>query len=105
MQRYTLGPHLFMNNPIIDLENCSKRRQARCGQGLYARLIVFVWLSAIAVANGQPLDTLLQVGKYTLHVNVIPGKGTPILLEAGGGDNGNVWKSLTDPWRPLQRPR
>lgn len=44
--------------------------------------------------NAQPIDTLVDVGGYRLHFNVMPGKGMPILFESGGGDDGTVWIPL-----------
>jgi len=49
---------------------------------------------AIAVGQTKPLDTLIAAGDYRLHFTIIPGKGTPILFEAGGGDSGKVWNSI-----------
>lgn len=47
--------------------------------------------------SGQTIDTLIRVGEHHLHFQIIPGKGTPILFEAGNGDNGEVWKDLLEP--------
>ncbi|MEM7513681.1 MAG: alpha/beta hydrolase [Bacteroidota bacterium] len=44
--------------------------------------------------QAQELDTLINVGSHSLHVNVLPGEGTPILFEAGNGDDGSVWEPL-----------
>lgn len=48
----------------------------------------------------QKVDTLVDVGGYKLHFTLIKGKGTPILFEAGGGNDGTVWggivKSIAD---------
>jgi pimeloyl-ACP methyl ester carboxylesterase len=48
-------------------------------------------------ARGQETDTLVDVGGYRLHFHVRPGRGIPILFEAGGGDDGTVWDSLLPP--------
>jgi pimeloyl-ACP methyl ester carboxylesterase len=42
----------------------------------------------------QKVDTLVDVGGYKLHFTVITGKGTPILFEAGGGNDGTVWDGI-----------
>jgi pimeloyl-ACP methyl ester carboxylesterase len=42
-------------------------------------------------------DTLVDVGGYRLHFRILPGKGIPILFDAGGGDDGTVWDSLLPP--------
>ncbi|MEM7514668.1 MAG: alpha/beta hydrolase [Bacteroidota bacterium] len=44
--------------------------------------------------QAQELDTLINVGSHSLHVNVLPGEGTPILFEDGNGDDGSVWEPL-----------
>jgi triacylglycerol esterase/lipase EstA (alpha/beta hydrolase family) len=44
--------------------------------------------------QAQERDTLVDVGGYKLHFHIIYGKGTPILFEAGGGDDGSVWQPL-----------
>jgi pimeloyl-ACP methyl ester carboxylesterase len=46
-------------------------------------------------AKSQTIDTLIDVGGYRLHFNIIKGKGIPILFESGGGDDGKVWDDLT----------
>lgn len=43
------------------------------------------------------IDTLVDVGGYNLHFTIVPGKGTPILLEAGGGNDGTIWNNITHP--------
>jgi hypothetical protein len=45
--------------------------------------------------QSQTLDTLIETGTYRLHFKITKGDGIPILFEAGGGDNANVWDSLT----------
>lgn len=44
----------------------------------------------------QALDTLVDIGGYKMHFNILKGKGTPILFEAGGGNDGSVWNDLLD---------
>lgn len=56
----------------------------------------FLLLSSIA-AQSQSLDTLIDVGGYKLHFNVIEGKDTPILFEAGAGNDGSVWDDILAP--------
>lgn len=45
----------------------------------------------------QTIDTLVDVGEYQLHFNIIKGMGTPILFEAGGGEDGTTWKNILSP--------
>ena len=56
-------------------------------------------LLVLGMCNGhsQTIDTLVDVGKYKLHFTVLPGKGVPILFEAGGGNDGSIWDTLIKP--------
>jgi pimeloyl-ACP methyl ester carboxylesterase len=45
----------------------------------------------------QTLDTMINVGRYSLHFTIIKGKNTPILFEAGGGNDARIWSKLTGP--------
>jgi hypothetical protein len=63
-------------------------------------LIYLVLLTAFSLPrNGQAqtMDTLVDVGGYRLHFNVIAGKGMPILFDAGGGNDGTVWNKILEP--------
>ncbi|MAO16541.1 alpha/beta fold hydrolase [Flagellimonas marinaquae] len=42
----------------------------------------------------QALDTLVDIGGYKMHFNILKGTGTPILFEAGGGNDGSVWNDV-----------
>ncbi len=46
--------------------------------------------------HSQSLDTLVDVGGYNMHFNIIKGEGTPILFESGGGDDGSVWNGILE---------
>lgn len=48
-------------------------------------------------SQAQDIDTLVDVGGYKLHFNIIKGKGNPILFESGNGDDGSVWKEILNP--------
>jgi pimeloyl-ACP methyl ester carboxylesterase len=52
---------------------------------------------ATLVNQAQTLDTIVDIGKYKLHFNIVKGKGTPILFESGSGNNMIVWKDLLKP--------
>lgn len=56
-------------------------------------LILFIFL---IYSNGQSqvLDTLVMVDNHLLHFKITEGKGTPILFEAGNGDDGSVWEPI-----------
>jgi hypothetical protein len=53
-------------------------------------------LAALAAPAGQ-VERLIDIGTYRLHFEVTPGDGVPILLEAGGGDDGSVWDGIVPP--------
>jgi pimeloyl-ACP methyl ester carboxylesterase len=63
---------------------------------LFAFLTCLVQLVYLP-GHAQTLDTLVDVGGYRLHFNIIKGTGVPILFEAGGGDNAQVWQPLLKP--------
>ena len=45
----------------------------------------------------QHLDTLVDVGGYNMHFSIMKGEGTPILFEAGAGNDGSVWSDIIEP--------
>ena len=49
------------------------------------------------VLHAQTTDTLVDVGSYKLHFTIIKGTGTPILFEAGSGNDATVWKDILAP--------
>lgn len=55
-----------------------------------------ILLSILITSKGQTqvLDTFIDVSDHQLHFKIIEGKGTPILFEAGNGDDGSVWEPL-----------
>ena len=57
---------------------------------------ILIFLYSISLQS-QSLDTLVDVGGYNLHFNIIKGEGIPILFEAGGGNDGSVWNNILDP--------
>jgi pimeloyl-ACP methyl ester carboxylesterase len=57
-------------------------------------ILIIISLSSIKAQN---IDTLVDVGGYGLHFNIIKGDGTPILFEAGGGDDGSIWDNILEP--------
>ncbi len=60
--------------------------------------LTFLIISIFSLSlQSQSLDTLVDVGGYNLHFTIIEGKGTPILFEAGGGNDGSVWKDILEP--------
>ncbi len=60
-------------------------------------LCLFFCIAIFCFAKAQTIDTLIDVGSYKLHFTIIKGKGTPMLFEAGNGDDGTVWKDLLKP--------
>lgn len=59
-------------------------------------ILVLFCLTIYNFGQAQTIDTLINVGNHKLHFNIIKGKGTPILFEAGNGDDGSVWQSITN---------
>ncbi|MDI9311316.1 MAG: alpha/beta hydrolase [Limnohabitans sp.] len=57
-------------------------------------LLLFLILIIYNVGQSQAIDTLINVGNHKLHFTIIKGKGTPILFEAGNGDDGSTWQTL-----------
>lgn len=57
--------------------------------------LAFVVIFAL-VTNLQSQDTLVDIGGYNMHFNIIKGAGTPILFEAGAGDDGAVWHNIVE---------
>jgi pimeloyl-ACP methyl ester carboxylesterase len=48
-------------------------------------------------AQPQVLDTFVVVRGDRLHFHIVKGRGTPILFEAGGGDDATVWAAIGKP--------
>jgi pimeloyl-ACP methyl ester carboxylesterase len=62
------------------------------------RLIASLLLSGLFISGqSQNIDTLVDVGKYKLHFNILKGKGVPILFESGAGNDGSIWDTLLKP--------
>ncbi|WP_437372105.1 hypothetical protein [Maribacter litoralis] len=40
--------------------------------------------------------SLVDVGGYNMHFNIIKGEGVPILFEAGGGNDSSVWAPILE---------
>lgn len=59
-------------------------------------LINLLFICSFITVNSQSktIDTLVDVGNHKLHFKIVQGKGTPILFDAGGGNNGSVWNSI-----------
>jgi hypothetical protein len=47
--------------------------------------------------GGVDGDTLVDVGGYKLHFVIYKGKGTPILFDAGGGEDATTWNKIIRP--------
>ncbi|MBS1662573.1 MAG: alpha/beta fold hydrolase [Bacteroidetes bacterium] len=62
------------------------------------RLHIAFYLFFFSVHCGaQTIDRIIDAGAYSLHFQVMPGKGIPILFESGGGDESSVWKDILAP--------
>ena len=54
---------------------------------------MFITILSIYQSHSQTKDTLVDVGQYKLHFQIIKGTGTSILFESGSGNDGTVWKA------------
>jgi hypothetical protein len=59
--------------------------------------IIVISVLSFYQGQSQSKDTLVDVGQYKLHFNIIKGTGTPILFESGSGNDGTVWRDLIQP--------
>ncbi|GAA4106053.1 alpha/beta fold hydrolase [Aquimarina addita] len=57
-------------------------------------LLLFFFILGYNQGQAQTLDTLINVGNHQLHFEIIKGNNTPIIFEAGNGNDGSVWKSI-----------
>jgi pimeloyl-ACP methyl ester carboxylesterase len=55
-------------------------------------MVFFLTLSI----HAQSKDTLVDVGGYNMYFKIMKGKGTPILFEAGGGNDSSVWDGILE---------
>ena len=64
----------------------------------FKSLVIFlIFLIQVEISRSQNVDTLVDVGKYKLHFNIVTGKGFPIIFESGAGNDGNIWKDILQP--------
>ena len=57
-------------------------------------LLLLLFLCVPFTVSTQILDTLVQVDGQKLHFSMIKGNGTPILFEAGNGEDSSVWEPI-----------
>ncbi|MBN7811441.1 alpha/beta hydrolase [Algoriphagus sp. H41] len=57
--------------------------------------LFFVFFFGIQ-AKAQAVDTLIDVGGYKLHFNILKGNGTAILFESGGGLDASQWDFIAE---------
>ena len=62
-------------------------------------LLTILASSMLMVTSAQPQasDVFVNVRGDRLHFHIVRGPGTPILFEAGGGDDSTVWAALEGP--------
>ena len=46
--------------------------------------------------HSQTQDALVDVGGYKMHFKIMKGDGTPILFDAGAGNDGSVWDNILE---------
>ncbi len=63
------------------------------------QLLLLSFLLNFCIVNSQSvkLDTLVDLGGYKIHFNIIKGSGIPILFESGAGDDGSIWNNILKP--------
>ena len=59
--------------------------------------VILLFTAFFNKGQSQTIDTLINVGKYKLHFNIVNGKGIPILFESGAGNDGSIWHTLLNP--------
>lgn len=60
----------------------------------YLKVVLFFFFTF--GIRAQTLDTLVDVGGYNMHFKILKGAGTPILFEAGAGNDGSVWDNILE---------
>lgn len=60
-------------------------------------VVIFLFTAVFIKGQSQIIDTLISVGKYKLHFNIVKGKGVPILFESGAGNDASIWDNLLKP--------
>jgi pimeloyl-ACP methyl ester carboxylesterase len=55
---------------------------------------ILFYLFIFNLGQAQIIDTLINVGSYKLHFNILKGEGTPILFESGNGSDASDWKDI-----------
>ena len=58
----------------------------------YFKFLIIFFLSLSM--HSQTQDTLVDIGGYKMHFKIIKGEGTPILFEAGAGNDGSIWNNI-----------
>ena len=59
--------------------------------------VILLFTAFFNEGQSQTIDTLINVGKYKLHFNIVNGKGIPIIFESGAGNDGSIWHTLLNP--------
>lgn len=57
-------------------------------------LTLSILLSFSMLLQGQ--DTLVDIGGYKMHFKILKGEGTPILFEAGAGNDASIWDNILE---------
>ncbi|WP_237274438.1 alpha/beta fold hydrolase [Tenacibaculum ovolyticum] len=67
-------------------------------KSMYLKIqLIAIFFCFITNGFAQIKDTLVDVGKYKLHFNIIKGNGAPILFESGSGNDATVWNDIIQP--------
>lgn len=60
----------------------------------YLKFLILFFLSFSM--HSQTLDTLVDIEGYKMHFKIMKGKGTPILFDAGAGNDGSIWDNILE---------
>ncbi len=62
---------------------------------LFFFILLFFYLKGVHAQNR--MDTILHIGGYGVHFNIIKGKGIPIVFENGANGDLTIWDSIVKP--------
>ncbi len=61
------------------------------------KVLLIIFAIAPVFLYAQTIDTLVNVGDYNLHFNIIEGNEIVFLFESGAGDDATVWDEVIQP--------
>ena len=61
------------------------------------KITIALALFMTASISAQELDTIISVGDYNMHFIIKKGGNSPIIFEAGSGNDATIWKGIVIP--------